>query len=103
MFMFVPSYRRREKKGQCVIDIDVQFVISISGVQEADEEQIVEDNGDERPGGSKPNVIRERGAFDLFEQNPERDGDTERHDGPSEQGDRDEHEEHESKDIADKP
>jgi hypothetical protein len=56
---FSPANNKRQDKGQYVIQIHIQFIISVLRLEQFDEEEVIEDNGNEHPGNSQKCKILE--------------------------------------------
>jgi len=98
-----PAERDRQGEGQGVIDVDVELVIAFRGMKRLDDEEVIKEHGEKRPDDAEADIAAERIAFNLFEQDPERRGDAERHDVPADNGPRHESVKDEAQHVAEKP
>ncbi len=66
-FLFIPADNKWKNKSQSIIEIYIQFVVSVCRLERFNEEKIIKNNCDERPNDSKQDVALKRIYGDLLQ------------------------------------
>ena len=78
----MPADRDRQEKSQCVIHVNIGFVVA-GGLEKFDDEDIVERRRLERPDDAQADIAHEFLSFDFFQKHPERERNAERQNIPA--------------------